>query len=322
MAAAQGLSAAPAAPVVGPGSRADWMWLSRCMARNRSSRVVPEEDGRATRRTRLPCRLGCSSQRIARALRACSTLPSRCVCTSAHFFPLLVLAISIGWVLNYSLAVMPAIGELKGTPCKYESLPFIYKSTAILIYFVLSLLSRVPVVLNTFDGHIRSTWTRGWCNPRSCFINLIVTAPPRVLAAGAVAHFVHITALAGCEECCPRLFWTLKVHAGFSCSVGFLVLLLVCRHEDQYAASLDTPENPPHRDIVARLPGHTYKEPDDSGKGWQPSAGECAICLCEWEPGEAIKVTPCSHCFHEECIAKWVKVRCTCAFCRSDSQRR
>eukprot|EP00419_Tripos_fusus_P009028 CAMPEP_0172662612 /NCGR_PEP_ID=MMETSP1074-20121228/5454_1 /TAXON_ID=2916 /ORGANISM="Ceratium fusus, Strain PA161109" /LENGTH=299 /DNA_ID=CAMNT_0013478539 /DNA_START=49 /DNA_END=948 /DNA_ORIENTATION=+ len=71
-------------------------------------------------------------------------------------------------------------------------------------------------------------------------------------------------------------------------------------------------------DIIKRLETCTYdgKFFEDVESKLYPSV--CAICLSEWEPMAAIKVMPCQHVFHEECIEQWLKLSKTCAVCRAD----
>merc|ERR1712151_1076929 len=45
---------------------------------------------------------------------------------------------------------------------------------------------------------------------------------------------------------------------------------------------------------------------------------ECAICLGAWELSDSIKITPCGHAYHAECIGNWLKTARTCALCRQD----
>jgi len=68
--------------------------------------------------------------------------------------------------------------------------------------------------------------------------------------------------------------------------------------------------------IIDRLESCTYEQVVGNGKKLYPA--ECAICLGAWEPLDRIKLTPCKHTFHEECIASWLKTANTCALCRLD----
>merc|ERR1740121_680219 len=71
-------------------------------------------------------------------------------------------------------------------------------------------------------------------------------------------------------------------------------------------------------DTMAKLVTQEYCEVlfgDEDDKRY-PS--ECAICLGPWEPDDIIKVTPCEHAFHEECLGNWLEQARTCALCRKD----
>lgn len=46
---------------------------------------------------------------------------------------------------------------------------------------------------------------------------------------------------------------------------------------------------------------------------------ECAVCLCEFERGQEVQITPnCCHVFHSECIHTWLEQdQKTCPLCRT-----
>lgn len=45
---------------------------------------------------------------------------------------------------------------------------------------------------------------------------------------------------------------------------------------------------------------------------------QCAVCLAEFEDGEAVKELPgCKHWFHADCVDEWLTIRDTCPICRT-----
>jgi len=45
----------------------------------------------------------------------------------------------------------------------------------------------------------------------------------------------------------------------------------------------------------------------------------CSVCMCDFEPDESVKVLPCKHLFHKECIAKWLsECNTSCPNCGVD----
>lgn len=47
---------------------------------------------------------------------------------------------------------------------------------------------------------------------------------------------------------------------------------------------------------------------------------ECAICLCEFEPGQPVTPLSCDvkHYFHTGCIEQWIKTKNQCPLCRTE----
>ena len=38
------------------------------------------------------------------------------------------------------------------------------------------------------------------------------------------------------------------------------------------------------------------------------SIPECHVCMCEYEENDKLRILPCFHNFHADCIDKWIKV--------------
>ena len=43
---------------------------------------------------------------------------------------------------------------------------------------------------------------------------------------------------------------------------------------------------------------------------------ECSVCKDEYEMDEEVKIMPCKHMFHKDCLDPWLKLRNTCPVCR------
>ncbi|KAJ1280860.1 hypothetical protein BS78_04G264500 [Paspalum vaginatum] len=62
---------------------------------------------------------------------------------------------------------------------------------------------------------------------------------------------------------------------------------------------------------VSELPCHDCKE--------GTAAGDCAVCLEAFRPGERRRVLPgCGHGFHAECVDSWLRKSRRCPICRAE----
>jgi len=104
-----------------------------------------------------------------------------------------------------------------------------------------------------------------------------------------------------------------------SIMIGMMALSFSHQHRRIMLATVQPPRLPNRQqqgappDTINFLETRTYG--DVLGKVYQR---ECAICLEAWEPSDRVKVMPCQHAFHEECLASWLRRANTCAICRLD----
>lgn len=74
--------------------------------------------------------------------------------------------------------------------------------------------------------------------------------------------------------------------------------------------------SPPHKGLDAAaincLPLTLHKAAATAGE-----EAECCICLGVFEDGEKVKILPsCRHCYHSECVDRWLRSQSSCPLCR------
>ncbi|WOK94330.1 E3 ubiquitin-protein ligase [Canna indica] len=138
----------------------------------------------------------------------------------------------------------------------------------------------------------------------------------------------------------PEAYFTRSDNGAFSLATAvillagisiLLCLIIACIHQWVLAAErhatasiADVAESPSWRrrggldpELLEMFPTMTYAEAKAVKLGM--GALECAVCLCEFEDDEALRLLPgCCHVFHPECIDAWLASHVTCPVCRAD----
>lgn len=48
---------------------------------------------------------------------------------------------------------------------------------------------------------------------------------------------------------------------------------------------------------------------------------QCTICRCEFEKDHSVKVLPCQHVFHPDCIDPWLRINKKCPICSREAKQ-
>jgi hypothetical protein len=71
------------------------------------------------------------------------------------------------------------------------------------------------------------------------------------------------------------------------------------------------------KEVLRSLPTVTYVSDRSKAAAAEEEADECAICLAEFEDGQAMRVLPqCGHGFHAACVDTWLRSHSSCPSCR------
>merc|ERR1719468_1184256 len=81
-------------------------------------------------------------------------------------------------------------------------------------------------------------------------------------------------------------------------------------HEEPKALSPGVRE-----EVLTRLPTVKYpRKPPQDGQT------NCAVCLCDFEGGERLRMLPCGHIFHSPCVDTWLRRNKVCPLCLYDAE--
>ncbi|XP_019150875.1 PREDICTED: RING-H2 finger protein ATL66 [Ipomoea nil] len=104
--------------------------------------------------------------------------------------------------------------------------------------------------------------------------------------------------------------------------ITFVVLYArwVCRFRPRPIQSAHAPQlvpPPPPRGldpcVIDGIPITLHRSSGNGG-----GEAECCICLGIFQDGDKVKSLPqCRHCFHSECVDKWLRTQSNCPLCRT-----
>ena len=107
------------------------------------------------------------------------------------------------------------------------------------------------------------------------------------------------------QICLPCLFAVAMVPVFCFC-LPCVIRLLAALHDPQHGRGAT------RRDLD-KLPTCPFSADLDLLKGEEPC---CPVCICDYEENDRLRVLPCSHVFHADCVDQWLAVNATCPLCR------
>lgn len=110
--------------------------------------------------------------------------------------------------------------------------------------------------------------------------------------------------------------WLFPVVAQSCLLVSFGTVLLVASRYGRWRDRRRTTE------MLDAMPRHSFKvdQPDALYGGFQikPGYTDCSICLSPYEDQVEIRMLPCGHHYHQDCIDQWVFLTPSCPLCKRD----
>ncbi|CAK0885002.1 unnamed protein product [Prorocentrum cordatum] len=156
-------------------------------------------------------------------------------------------------------------------------------------------------------GHASRRWRL------QCFIR-------RLIAAAVILSVARVATVMAFQGTCaiPEMAWCC-----IFISIGLNIHLVAHDVTETGEDDLEVAKS----EVAKVLGGLTASTWSDEGADGNLESGNpvaCSICLCDLEPGDSVKTTPCNHSFHEGCLQSWLlSSMCrwkaqSCAVCRRD----
>jgi hypothetical protein len=229
------------------------------------------------------------------------------------------------WIVFFVLEVFPRAMQASVGPCRFSNDQLRQNSIVLFAYFASFAVVRACIFFPGIAARVAEIQTGSQGVWRMYALHMILHGPLYIFGIGSVLFGFQLFMSPKCEEDheTPDLHETLRWFAIFSYAVFFVCIVMAFFHSrliNSAAIYVEEEKRRAPKGTLAKL--LTYKFIDNRELfGDHEGAkypGECPICLSEWDQDDVVKITPCEHAFHEECIGNWLKSERTCAFCRQD----
>jgi len=149
-------------------------------------------------------------------------------------------------------------------------------------------------------------------------VHLSLYGPLIIFNLQLILFSLQLLQASECTSISPELYYTLNWYMAlsFSTSMGHTIIALWQRQVIKLASRQ-------HSLQLLGIPANTFESfacrtytPSMLSSMEEDYTKECPICLATWETGDEVKITPCQHAFHQECLQTWLSNHETCAMCR------
>jgi len=244
-------------------------------------------------------------------------------------FVFAVIVCSICWMVNYQMMVLPTLQEHRGTICTSEggsSLP--RSATMLSLYLLWFAVIRIALFVPCVVRRVANSLVNRIRGVSHLYVAhaLLRDMPLYLFVVGSMLFMFYLAQSEHCTQS-PELYSVLRLFAILNCLLSPIIglfavwhnmilfqaasrsLLIIGRRPSRPAVDVDSLET------VTLTLEKLQNAGDEDDKAYP---AECVICLKPWEENDVIKVTPCKHVFHEDCIRTWLHSATTCAICRFD----
>jgi len=229
------------------------------------------------------------------------------------------------WLLYFSSNVFPEAIQASEGPCRFSDDQLRQNSVVLFAYFLCFAIVRICIFFPGVAARVAEIMMGYQGIWRTYALHMILHGPLYIFGIGSMLFAFQLLMSPPCDEdpVTPGLHRKLRLYAVLSIAVFLMCMVLAFFHSRIIAHAAATQEEERRKapkGTLDKLLTYIYKDHKElfGDEDGQMYFAECPICLSEWEDNDIIKITPCGHSFHKECIAGWIRSERTCAFCRQD----
>ena len=67
---------------------------------------------------------------------------------------------------------------------------------------------------------------------------------------------------------------------------------------------------------ISKLETYSFDPQKAEGKDQNDCDVKCLVCQFQYEAKESLRILPCKHAFHTECVDQWLMTKDFCPYCR------